>query len=356
MAQQPAAALQGQQIQNKQQQQALDLDTYNAALRYISQGLDPATAKPDDIFSGQANFMKANPTANPSSVNAAADVILNRDPKTFEPSIRGGIAKAQNMLTPLDAGLVTVTDPNTGQPRTMTRQQANTLAVGGGAPPGAPAASLPGFTSGPSLGAGESSQVMQADLAREGNFSSEIYPLQKALDLAQTLGPGGMAPGSKGRQEFESYVYGLMPQLVPAGMQDKIKNYAELEKYLTNNLQNRAQNLGPHTNEGLATAATGAPNVNINDLAGVDLIKSQIMVRRMEHAQVLNAAAQGPANYTQNKTTAASGLDPRAFGIDMMSPQQIQNLHQSLRGAEREKFNTSYGIAQRTGVISPPGK
>jgi hypothetical protein len=203
-------------------------------------------------------------------------------------------------------------------------------------------------------GSEDSSRVMQGDLAREGSYASDINPLKKALDLAQKLGPGGMAPGSKGRQEFESFVYGLMPQLVPASMQDKIKNYAELEKYLVNNASQRAQALGPHTNEGLATATTGSPNVHINDLAGVDLIKAQLAIRNMEHAQVLQAAKVGGPNYTAAKAAFSSQHDPRAYMINMMSPDEIKNLQTTLKGADRAKFNQSLKAAIDSGVIERP--
>jgi len=193
--------------------------------------------------------------------------------------------------------------------------------------------------------------MMQADLARESSYGQDIVPLTKALALAQKLGPGGMAPGSKGRQDFESFMYGLAPQLVPAAMQDKIKNYAELEKYLTNNASQRAQNLGPHTNEGLATAVTGSPNVHINDLAGIDLIKVQLALRKMEHAQVLQAAQGGGPNYTANKSGMAPQFDPRAFAIDTMSPDEIQKLQTTLKGPERARFNRSLKAAIDAGVI-----
>jgi hypothetical protein len=205
-------------------------------------------------------------------------------------------------------------------------------------------------------GSEASAGVMQADLQRAGNFKSDIFPLERSLDLAQKLGPGGMAPGSKQRQDFESYVYGLMPSLVPQGMQDKIKNYAELEKYLVNNASQRAQNLGPHTNDGLAAAVTGSPNVHINDLAGVDLIKAQIMLRRMEHAQTLQAARKGPANYTAEKAKFGTSQDPDAYGLDLKTPEQIRALDKSLKGPARIKFNRSLATAldlQPDGSPSP---
>jgi hypothetical protein len=201
------------------------------------------------------------------------------------------------------------------------------------------------------MGSEDSSRRMQEDLARESSYATDVLPLKKSLELVKKLGPGGTAPGSKGRQEFESFVYGLMPQLVPAHMQDKIKNYAELEKYLVNNASLRAQNLGPHTNEGLATAVTGSPNVHINDLAAEDLIKVQLALRNMEHAQVIQAARGGGPNYTANKTFISSQHDPRAYAIATMRPEEIENLKKTLKGPERRRFNQSLRAAIDSGVI-----
>lgn len=220
-------------------------------------------------------------------------------------------------------------------------------------------ATAPG--AGPSLvppppGSEASTAVMQADLARAGNYGQDVFPLQKALDLAKSLGPGGMGPGTEGRQKFESYLYSLMPELVPASMQNKIKNYAELEKYLVNNTQQRAQNLGPHTNEGLATNITGSPNVHINDLAGVDLIKAQLAVRKMEQAQIMQASKGGGPTYTKQKATAAAQLDPRAFMIEHMEPQEIAKLQKTLKGPERARFNASLRAGIDSGAITPPNQ
>jgi hypothetical protein len=355
LAQQPAAALEGTRIANETarlQQQNIAQQTIYHFLASKASGIDNPTA--DDIHGLTAEAARTFPHIQlqyPDMINAAADIAL-KEPR----GVKAGVANIVNLATPPDAGMVTATDPSTGQPVTMTRQQANTMALGPGArpAPAAPSSSLPGFASGTPPGTEASAGVMQADLARAGNFKTDVFPLTQALDLAKKLGPGGMAPGSKGRQDFESFVYGLMPSLVPEAAREKIKNYAELEKYLVNNASVRANAMGPHTNDGLAQATTGSPNVHINDLAGIDLIKAQIGLRRMEHAQALEAAKGGPVNYTANKAKTAAGLDPRAFQIDMMEPGQIAKLQKTLKGAERVKFNASLRAAIDSGAIERP--
>ena len=348
LAQQPAANLQGTNLVNANTALAnvtARLAQQADAQHRVAAGLGamiPAGASPDDVHSATAYFARSNPDIArqfPDMIPAAADVIL-KHPK----GIGAGRAILLNSaLSPGEASGRVVGPPTaSGAPTTMSVPQANLAGAGivTGTPPGSET----------------SAGVMQADLARAGTYSSDIFPLNRALELAKSLGPGGMGPGTEGRQKFESYVYSLMPQLVPQEAQNKIKNYAELEKYLINNTQNRAQNLGPHTNEGLATAVTGSPNVHINDLAGIDLIKAQIALRKMEQTQTMQSVKAGPVGYTTVKPQISAQLDPRAFHIENMEPAEIQRLQKTLKGPERARFNASLRAGIESGVITPPGQ
>lgn len=233
-------------------------------------------------------------------------------------------------------------------------------AAPGPALPGSAAAAPGGVQTGLAPGQAESAKVMQADLVRAGTFPQEIYPWQQALQKMQEMQGQGetFGPGSKGRQELESFVYALSPSVAKlAGVDpEKISKYAEVEKYLTQGLGQRASSFGPHTDAGLATAASGTPNVHITDLAGVPLVKATIGLRRMEQAQILDNARLGGPNYTQNTAQWATKQDPRAYMIDMMSPEQVQSLQKSLKGAARTQFNASLQAAIRSGVVKPPGQ
>ena len=333
LSQQPQAALEGQNISNATAEQ-MQQEVASRAVSRIMGGYLAGIKNPkgDDVRSAAAFAARSLPNvaARYPDIISAASETGRRNPGLL---INSGLSPEGQ------SGEVAGTPTQVGQ-QTIIKVPTSNMGTGR-------VTSLP-------QGSDQSSAVMQADLAREGSYQSDINPLRKALDLAVKLGPGGMAPGSKGRQEFESFVYGLTPQLVPKEMQDKIKNYAELEKYLVNNASQRAQNLGPHTNEGLATATTGSPNVHINDLAGVDLIKAQLAIRNMEHAQVLQAAKVGGPNYTTAKAAFSAQHDPRAYAINTMSPEEIQNLQKTLKGPERARFNQSLRAAIDSGVVERP--
>jgi hypothetical protein len=347
LAQIPGAVLQGQQITNAQQQQALNLATRDAALRSISQSIDPEKATSDDIFNAQANFMKANPGANPAIVNSAADLILNNDPTTQNPNIKGGISRATNMLTPPDSALVPVIDPNTGQPRNITRQQANTLAISG--------QGMPGFVSGPAPGVHERLAANQTEYAADQSKSAatlaNVRPLQQALPLIETLSNSNFGPGSP---EFAK----LKGALTTAGIIDPktsdLQVRQEVGKYLLNYAQG-AQNAGRSDNA-LSVALGSNPNLDLTQPANLSLVKNQIARDRMDAA--LPLAAGSADNYKDYKSKYYQNNDMAAFKFDLMTPQERGALKKSLGSPDSpayKRFIHSYNIAKQSGMI-PAGQ
>lgn len=345
LMQEPAANLQNTQIANQtaqiQQQEAARKLVWGALGNGINGMGNPS---PDDVHNTVVNLSRAYPqiaTQYPDIFNSASDMLLAPGGiKKNAAVMMNSVMSPEAASAPTDVGF----DSQTGRTTTGTRGQFNVTAASG-----------PVSTQAPP-GTAESAQVMQSDLQRAGTFSQDMFPWQQALKKLQALGPGATAPGSQGRQELESFIYGLAPSLVPQTELDKIKNYADLQKYLTNAMQQRAQNLGPHTNEGLSTMATGSPNVNINDMSVDELIKANIGLRRAEQAQILESAKAGPANYTGAKAQIAGNQDITAFGMDMMSPEQIAGLQKNLKGGARAKFNSSLHSAISNGLITPPGQ
>lgn len=229
---------------------------------------------------------------------------------------------------------------------------------GAAAPPagGAPAGG-PQVTGNP-MGSERSAEAYQAALQRASNYGQDIYPWQEAARILEQSPKGFTGPGSKGRQQLEEFVYALSPTVARwSGIpEDKIKNYAELEKYLTQATQSRATGFGAHTDMQLATAISGNPNVHINDLANKDVVKAAIALRRMEHAQALAASKAGPVRYSEAAARWGATMDPRAFAIDMMPAKEVERLKKELKGKERARFNQSLQAAIDAGVVTMPGQ
>jgi hypothetical protein len=237
-----------------------------------------------------------------------------------------------------------------GEPQTFSLGEINRAA--GGVPTGVP------------IGAAASGEAMVRDQGRAGNFGQEMFPLEQASrkidELKAKYGEGFFGPGSKGRQDFEGYFYALSPTIARyAGIDpQKLKNYAEADKYLTQALQTRAAGLGAHTDQQLATTISGNPNVHINDLAVDDVLKGLIAARRAEHAQTLESAKRGgPVNYLTESSSWPARNDIRAFTLDLLPPDQRAKLLGSIKKGtpEYERFNNSLRSAYDTGVMTRPG-
>lgn len=347
-----ASALQGQQIQrNTQQEQLLKIgETSRAITNTVVGSLNP-NATPDELTRAltiaRRNF---DPNVLPSStINQTISDFRNASPEDRSRMITDAqrqsvgaapLSDTQETTSPTGqrglrsrGGIIEDTAPITGAPKLQY---------------GTVPTSLP-------AGAEKSVGILQEHLARAGNFGQDIFPWQQALEKLKALGPGGTGPGSKGRQEFESFVYSASPAIAQMmGVNpEKVKNYAEAEKYLTNATQQRANSFGAHTDLGLSTALTGSPSVHINDLAATDVTRAAIALRRMEHVQTL-ANSNDPANYTANAAKFAASQHPAAYMMDVMTPEQISRLNTTLKGPERDKFNKSLALAIKYGVVSPP--
>lgn len=327
-------------------QKALEIQTQAAHTSEILQQHSPGYQIIDQ--GGQLTIVPTGTNANPAMGTAV--------PKTLPPGTPVAGAGGTQYLgaqPPVPGG--GVVSPKGGIPGGPSANLGGNVIVQGPsiiAPPVAagPAAGLP-------LGSEKSAEVLQGDLARARNFGQEIVPWQQALEKLKLLGPGGTGPGTQGRQEFQSFLFALAPTVSRwAGVDpEKIKNYAEAEKYLTQATQSRAAGFGAHTDLALSQAITGNPSVKINDLAATDVTKVAIALRRMEQVQTLQNAAHGPVDYTKKAAEWATKQDARAYAIDLMPPEQLKKLQKDLKGAERAKFNASLKAAIESGVVAPPG-
>lgn len=205
-------------------------------------------------------------------------------------------------------------------------------------------------------GADISAAAYEQAKLRESNYGQEMYPMQRALQLAHTLGPGGTGPGAEGRSNFASFINTLSPtiaQWLPGIDPQQIKDFAEFNKYVTQAAQARASGLGAHTDQQVATTLTANPSAHIDNLATEDVLKANIALRNMERVQNLEGSKSGPIGFTKATSGLAGQLDPRAFLLPNLSMEQRLNLSKSLTGTARENFNKSIDLAIKHGVIDP---
>jgi hypothetical protein len=217
--------------------------------------------------------------------------------------------------------------------------------TGGGVVASPPAGQIEAQTRTAAAGADQYAQ----DTARERNFQSDIVPLQKAREALVRLGTTGTGPGTEQINEVKSF-------LVSQGIinpDQNIKDFDEARKYLTQ-FARSAGDTG--TNDKLAAAFAGNPNVGISNAASVDVLKTAMSLRRMQNAQVraFESSGQSPAGYGQWATKFNATQDPVAYGIDLMSPAERAKYYKGLSEPDKSKFIDSLNTATGLGLITPP--
>jgi hypothetical protein len=186
-----------------------------------------------------------------------------------------------------------------------------------------------------------------------GNFQREIFPLTQAIPAMEKLGTKGTGPGTETLNHIASFILSNVP-----GVSEKdpafanVPTYDKAKKYMVD-FVNQTGNTG--TNDKLAAAFAGNPSVNISNAAAVDVLKSALSLRLMQQAQYLEFEKSSKPDSEFSKFIAQKNnqLDPRAFGVNYMSPEAKQKLKEQLskNPKEKELFEKSIQIAHDAGYI-----
>lgn len=346
----PAAV--GQQISNTTNQFGLD----TAQTKYAQDTLAPLGAKKDlsdkDMSMWSANAVRNG--VNPKTISGILDdvrgaktpdekrkAILNHGIMSMGTGGLEGTAGApdeEGRITDVPKARAIIERAAGSQPRVTTN--------------------APGYQEAAVAGAGQ-----RADMRRRAEtFGADMYPMTQLLSKIEALGPQGVGPGTQELNTMKSFVQSNLNWLPGAdkiiGDPSKIQNYDEAAKYATNLAGARAAQYGHGTDQAMATSLVGSPNTHISQLAGADLTKAIIGLRRMDQIMALEADAK---NVPEGKTGAwaakfATNVDPRALMIDKMNSEQLQNLNKSIKTpAERAKFNKTVQMAIEHGVMTRPG-
>lgn len=204
------------------------------------------------------------------------------------------------------------------------------------------------------VGVGSGQDLVEAR-RRSANYQNDIYPLQQAIPLLESLGDKGVGPGTETINQLKSFVLSNLPGVKASDPGfDKVQDFEKLRKYFTQ-IVNSSGSTG--TNDKLAAAFAGNPSVGISKAASDVLVKSAFALRRMEQAKQIAWEKSGkPANQFSSFITRMSNeLDPRAFGFDLMDGDKQRKLLKSLKPDEYEKFRRSIEIAKESGSITPLG-
>ena len=345
----PEAA--GQAVSNATNQFSLDSAKLSSAQKMIAAVAADPNAKKSDYARAATALGAAG--VDPAMITSLTDPIYAaKNPKEMRDiALKHGIMSLGTGALEGEAG-----PPNEeGQIPQIPKGQAIPQRA---APGGMVTTNPPGYNEAAVGSAG----VMNAARARAANYGSDVFPMTQLLTNLEKLGPQGTGPGTHEFNTMKSFVQSNLNWLPGAdkiiGDPNKIADYNEAEKYATQLAGSRASQFGHGTDQAMAQSLIGSPNTHISNLAGVNLTKAVIGLRRMEHAQTLEADAKGvnPGKFATWAARWATDVDPRAFMDDLMTPEQKQRLSASIKNpAERAKYNQSVQKAIDLGIITRPG-
>lgn len=223
--------------------------------------------------------------------------------------------------------------------------------------PRGPATSLPPGQAEAETQAGVGSgDQLSKDRVAGSSFQRDVFPLMEAIPALEKLGPKGTGPGTETINHLKSFALSNLPGVTEKsfeGLSD-IATFDKAKKYLTD-FVNQTGNSG--TNDKLAASFAGNPSVGISNAAAVDVAKSALALRRMKQAQLQEFESKNlPANsYSKWVAKRTNELDPRAFGVDMMTPEAKKKLKERLDKNPREKrqFEQSLELAHGLGFLTP---
>lgn len=344
LAQQPAAALQGQNISNA----TAEMVQQEAASRAVSRimgGYLAGIPKPtsDDVRSAAAFAARSLPNVAikyPDIISAASET-GRKNPGLL---INSGLSpEAQSGEVAGGPG------PNNAPTVIKTPASNMTPARVVGAAPGVNEAQV-------QTGAGSGAALNEAR-HRGLNYRQEVFPLETAIPALEKLGKTGTGPGTEEFNHIKSF---LQSAGIPGLDTDKIKTFDEAKKYLTDFVN---QNGNTGTNDKLAASFAGNPSVGISNAAAVDVAKSALALRRMKQAQLIEFEKSGlpDSEFTKWASRWQLGHDPRAFGFDLMTPEQRKKVVEGFpegkdgKPGPRDLFKLQVQEAHNAGIINPNG-
>jgi hypothetical protein len=259
---------------------------------------------------------------------------------------RANLASGPQMSTTLEGGNV---NPQTGvRPLVPAGSNVRQAVTGGGIIP-----ELPNGVAGSYI---EGQKSLVADQKASAGTLANLRNLDIALPFVQRLSDPNFGPGSPeyAKLRASAATAGIIdPKASDVTIRQELGKY--LMKYAT-----LAQNSG-RSDQALAAAVGSNPNLDLTQPANLGLIKNQIALDKMDAAmpklfKVEHPAQEDAAQYNQYKSDYYNKFDRRAFSYDKLTPGERRGLVQSLgpkNSPAYQKFNNTYTIAKKAGIIVP---
>jgi hypothetical protein len=161
-------------------------------------------------------------------------------------------------------------------------------------------------------------------LSNAGNLGAALQPDLAVLDIVKGKGPGDFGPGTDKLNQLKKLAVTWLPNVDPKLINDS-SDFDTVKKYL---IQGARSNGNTSSNDQLAAAFEGSPNVTMNTATIESIVKSRVALKKMEAAEALMFQNTGlpESDFSKWKSKNQNQFDPRAFGFDMMDREKQDKL------------------------------
>lgn len=192
------------------------------------------------------------------------------------------------------------------------------------------------------------------DLQASAGNAGRISNLQSVLTNLDSLGPEGTGTGVAGRNRIASFLNAAGLSKLPGVDPKRIEDLDEATAYLNNAARSGALDAAKGEAGGQIDPAT--LNTNLSAPALKNLVRAQIGQERFRVAQAQSyKGSDSGAGYASHAAAFANDQDPRAYSIDLRTPEEKRKLIQSLGSPDSpayRKFRRSLETAHRLGLTN----
>lgn len=348
LAQQSAAALQGQNISNATAQLEQDAMQTKIIAAQLS-ALDPAKATPDLIHNHTVSLSRAFPNITTSKINTIADIALN-DPQ----GLKHGLATLRNIGLSSDSASARVTGAPSpdGAATTVPLATANYSGTTSTAPSGSIATSLPPGEAGVLEQSSNRASQLQSTAATTGQYHADLENLKQDSNILDNLG-GPTFDVEKKLNQLSTRLGGIgvtmSPEQLKAGESfDKIASQISRQQGQFFGDTDATRNMSVGANPSTSQSAYGREGI-------IDMLQgNQDAIDRVRDLWLSARANGAPANsHDVFMNKISKEIDPRVFQFNRMSRENQQIFLHHLNPEDIGDFESKYQMSINNGWVKP---